>query len=128
MMAAAFCLLATVAAQDGQQGSLPGVGEALSKEELDPALKDWIKDVNNSDLWWVGAFLSILGSLLSIMGLNLQRYSHRLEAAKPLAMRTRSYRQTPWIGEPRSAVMSRHCPIARFSHTTLRTVQWALHW
>ena len=44
--------------------------------------------------------LSILGSMLATMGLNLQRYSHRVEAAKPLAERLPFHRQRPWMGAP----------------------------
>lgn len=63
-----------------------------------------------SELWWVGVLLSILGSMLATMGLNLQRYSHRLEAAKPLDERLPYYRQKPWIGAPLASSRSDRCP------------------
>ena len=60
-----------------------------------------------SELWWVGVLLSILGSMLATMGLNLQRYSHRVEAAKPLDERLPYYRQKPWIGAPPATAAQR---------------------
>jgi hypothetical protein len=79
------------------QPGLQTVGEALDTDKLDVAVSSWVDDINSTGLWWLATFLSVLGSLLSIMGLNLQRFTHRLEAAKPLPLRRRSYRQKPWV-------------------------------
>jgi|EP01043_Picozoa_sp_COSAG02_P006126 hypothetical protein len=72
--------------------------EAFGQESRQEALTGWIEEVRDTELWWVGVLLSLLGSMLATMGLNLQRYSHRVEAAKPLVERLPYYRQKPWIG------------------------------
>jgi hypothetical protein len=92
-----FLAMSFATAQRQQETRLPGVDEALGPDKLDPALNGWVEDMEATKLWWVGALLSLLGSLVSIMGMNLQRYSHRLEAAKPLAMRSPSYKKAPWV-------------------------------
>lgn len=87
--------------QEGSPPSPPTAAEAFTEafgeESRQEAFQGWIKEVRDTELWWVGVSLSLLGSMLATMGLNLQRYSHRVEAAKPLAERLPYYRQKPWI-------------------------------
>lgn len=72
--------------------------EAFGEESRQEAFRGWMVEVRDTELWWVGVLLSLLGSMLATMGLNLQRYSHRVEAAKRLDERLPYYRQKPWIG------------------------------
>ena len=58
--------------------------EAFGEESRQEAFRGWMVEVRDTELWWVGVLLSLLGSMLATMGLNLQRYSHRVEAAKRL--------------------------------------------
>ena len=72
--------------------------EAFGTESRQEAFQGWIKEVRDTELWWVGVLLSLLGSMLATMGLNLQRYSHRAEAAKSLEQRLPYHRQKAWVG------------------------------
>lgn len=62
---------------------------------------------STSSLWYVGVILSVVGSIMTNMGVNMQKYSFMSEAKRSLSMKRGYFRQPLWvIGTFRSLLLS----------------------
>lgn len=50
-----------------------------------------------SKLWYVGVILAILGSVMTNMGVNLQKYSFMSEAKRSVRDKRSYFRQPCWV-------------------------------
>lgn len=50
-----------------------------------------------SKLWYVGVILSIIGSICTNMGVNMQKYSFMSEAKRSINMKRGYFQQPLWV-------------------------------
>lgn len=55
------------------------------------------KESAASKLWYVGVILSIVGSICTNMGVNMQKYSFMSEAKRSIKMKRGYFRQPLWV-------------------------------
>jgi len=62
-----------------------------------PDAKQEGKENGAHELWWLGVILSIVGSICSNMGVNLQKYSFMREAKRRVTHKRGYVRQPLWV-------------------------------